>query len=69
MHKQEIHCINCLHCECVDVVHGIGECAPLEGETVLLSGHCICPDNTLRLVDMLIYEREERRKCGDYALG
>lgn len=69
MHNEKRKCISCSHCECIDEVRGVGVCAPMEGETVLLGGDCICPKDTLKLVDALIDERAERRKSGDYTLG
>lgn len=45
-------CWNCNHVENLDYIHGCGECAPLEGETVILTADCICPDDILKDVEV-----------------
>lgn len=36
-------CLNCKHMENMDYIYGCGDCALLEGKTVVLDQECICP--------------------------
>ena len=47
-------CLNCSHMENMDYIHGCGVCAALEGETVVLTEECICPEDVLKEVESLI---------------
>lgn len=46
-------CIGCSHLEDLDYIHGCGMCAALEGETVILTEECVCPDDVLKTVERL----------------
>lgn len=52
-------CWSCEHLENLDYIHGCGECAALEGETVLLTANCICPDDVLRDVKIGLMKAKE----------
>lgn len=47
-------CLNCKHMENLDYIHGVAECAALEGETMIPYYECICPENILNAVGKLL---------------
>lgn len=51
--QSERRCLCCSHLENLDYIHGCGECAALEGETVIPTEPCICPDDVLDAVERL----------------
>ena len=52
-------CFGCSHLENLDYIHGCGACAALEGETVILTEKCVCPDDVLETVERLLKSMEE----------
>ena len=56
-------CGRCSHCESIDPATESGICGPLEGEYVLLSQRCICPQKTIDLVESLQAERDAKIKA------
>lgn len=54
-------CVMCGHLENMDYIHGCGECAALEGKTVVLTENCICPSDVLKDVEKGI--EKNRQKC------
>ena len=50
--KERRKCYGCKHLENLDYIHGCGECAALEGETVIQTRECICPEEILRDVEI-----------------
>ena len=58
-------CLNCGHMENMDYIHGVGECAILEGETVSLDGECICPKDVYEVTEALLKANGKGYSCND----
>ena len=56
-------CLNCGHMENMDYLHGYGECAILEGETVALDSECICPKEIYDDIEALLRANGKGRVC------
>ena len=59
-------CLNCKHMENMDDIHGCGECAILEGETVILDEECICPPGRRGTIEALLRANGKEYACNDY---
>ena len=51
-------CLNCNHMENMDYIRGVGICAVLEGETVILDEECICPEDILESTERLLEQKK-----------
>jgi len=60
-------CLNCSHMENMDYIHGVGVCAALEGETVVLCDECICQEDVLKEVESLIQSNKNPEQKPEWA--
>lgn len=58
-------CINCKHMENMDYIYGVGECAILEGETVVLANECICPKDIYEDTEAFLRANGKGWCCND----
>ena len=59
-------CLNCKHMESMDYIRGTGICAILEGETVVLSDHCICPKDLYEETERFLRANGKEHCCNDH---